>query len=156
MGRVLLSCLLCSLSTVCSIRVTAGAHLRVAEAGILLYLKKYTPSVPKHTHLGYQQSLICYFAACLRFNCPSSPWFLGLLSFSGCFAATVVLFGACPGGCFATYDVVIGWMLCHHSWYRWMLCHCFLGWMLCRHIAIWVDILPPPVPADALPPFLLL
>ena len=76
------------------------------------------------------------FSSALAFalNCPSSPWLLGPLSSGRCFAAMVMLFGACLGGCFAVPDVVVGWMLCHRLSYR---------WMLCCHIAAWVDTLPP-------------
>jgi hypothetical protein len=75
-------------------------------------------------------------------NCSSSR-LLGLMSSGGCFAATVVLFGACPGGWFAAQDGFVGWMLCHR----------LIGRMLCRYVATWVDTLPPLVLAYALPPF---
>jgi hypothetical protein len=96
------------------------------------------------------------YAIAFALNCPLSPWLLRLMSSSGCFAAMVVLFGACPGGCFVAHDVVVGWMLCHYFWYRWMLCYRLLGRMLCCHVATWLDTLPPLVLANALPLFLLL
>ena len=86
---------------------------------------------------------------------PSSPWLLGLMSCGRCFAATVVLLvlaledALLPrmlslGGCFATVRGMR--MFSHH----------LLGRMLCHHVVVWVDVWPPLVLADALPPFLLL
>jgi hypothetical protein len=53
------------------------------------------------------------------------------LSLVGCFAA-VVLSVLSLDGCFAAQVVVVGWMLCHRAWLRWLICHHYSAKMICR------------------------